>query len=106
MVRWDVSANARHHQVRSLRPVARPASRTEVLMKRKVMVVVAVLLGLTAARGGVQAQTPAGPTVDQIIEKHIAAVGGRAAMEKITSRVSKGSVEIPDMGMSGSINIS
>jgi len=75
-------------------------------MKRNVMVVVAVLFGLTAARAAVQAQTPAQPTVDQIIEKHIAALGGRAAMEKITSRVSKGTVEIADAGMSGTITVS
>jgi hypothetical protein len=75
-------------------------------MKRNVMVVVAVLLGLSAARGVVQAQTPAPPTVDQIIEKYVTAVGGRAAMEKITSRVSKGTVEIADMGMSGTIVVS
>src|SRR5580765_6625482 len=75
-------------------------------MKRSVIVMVAVLLGLTATRGAAWSQAPTAPTVDQILEKYITAVGGRAAMEKVTSRVSKGTVEIPDAGMSGSITIS
>lgn len=35
------------------------------------------------------------PTVDQIIDKYLQAVGGREAFSKITSRVRKGEVEIP-----------
>jgi zinc protease len=42
------------------------------------------------------------PTVDQIIEKSINAAGGRAAIEKITSRVMKGTLEIAAMGLKGS----
>jgi hypothetical protein len=45
--------------------------------------------------------TDALPTVDQIIEKHVQALGGKAAIEKLTSRVIKGTIEIPAMGMSG-----
>ncbi len=50
----------------------------------------------------VQAQTP---TIDQVLDKAITALGGRAAMEKITSRTGKGTIEIPDAGMSGSIQV-
>src|ERR1044072_9739501 len=42
------------------------------------------------------------PTVDKIIEKSINATGGRAAMEKITSRVTKGTIEVAAMGLKGS----
>ena len=42
------------------------------------------------------------PTVDQIIEKSINATGGKAAIEKITSRVTKGTIEISAMGLKGS----
>lgn len=45
------------------------------------------------------------PTIDQILDKAVTALGGRAAMEKITSRTGKGTIEIPDAGMSGSIQV-
>ncbi len=44
-------------------------------------------------------------SVDELIEKHVAAVGGRAALEKVTSTVMTGSFELPAMGASGSITI-
>jgi hypothetical protein len=50
-------------------------------------------------------QTAAQPTIDQLLDKAITALGGRAAMEKVTSRTGKGTVEIPDAGMSGSIMV-
>jgi hypothetical protein len=75
-------------------------------MKRIVAVVV-VLVGLVAVRGFAQSQPPAAlPSVDQILEKYVTAIGGRAAIEKHTSRVSKGTIEIPDAGMTGSVEIS
>ena len=42
------------------------------------------------------------PSVDQILDKNIKAMGGKAAIEKITSRVMKGTLEIPAMGMTTS----
>lgn len=41
------------------------------------------------------------PTADQIIEKYVQAVGGKAAIEKINSRVVKGTIDIPAMGANG-----
>src|SRR5712692_191780 len=49
--------------------------------------------------------TPAPPSVDQVLDKYVQAVGGKAAIEKLTSRVSKGTLEAPDQGVSGSIEI-
>ena len=46
--------------------------------------------------------TEALPTVDQIVEKHVQATGGKAAIEKLTSRVMKGTIDIPAMGIKGS----
>jgi len=43
------------------------------------------------------------PSVDQIIEKYIEGMGGRAALEKITTGQMTGAFEIPAMGASGSI---
>jgi hypothetical protein len=43
-----------------------------------------------------QAQTP---TADDIIEKHLAAMGGRAALSKLESRASTGSIVVSAQGM-------
>ncbi|MGQ9918847.1 MAG: hypothetical protein ACUVS7_15670 [Bryobacteraceae bacterium] len=43
--------------------------------------------------------------LDELIEKHIAAVGGREALGKVTSTVMTGSFELPAMGASGTITI-
>jgi hypothetical protein len=74
-------------------------------MKRAVTLLIAAAIGLTAVRLSAQAQS-ALPTADQVLEKYITAVGGREAMEKVTSRVSTGTVEIPEMGATGTITIS
>lgn len=43
------------------------------------------------------------PNIDQIIAKYVDALGGKAALEKITSRTQKGTFEIPAMGAGGSM---
>lgn len=45
------------------------------------------------------------PTVDQIIDRYIAAIGGKAAIEKITSRASLGRIDVPSMNLSGTVLI-
>ncbi|MEK6299293.1 MAG: hypothetical protein AABO41_01105 [Acidobacteriota bacterium] len=45
------------------------------------------------------------PTVDQILDKYVQALGGKAAMEKITSTASKGTFEIAALGLSGSAEV-
>ena len=45
------------------------------------------------------------PTLDQILDKFVESSGGKAAMEKITSRYVKGSFDIPSMGASGTVEI-
>lgn len=71
-------------------------------MKRYVFVLVLVV-GL-AALGLAQ---PAGdlPTVDQILAKSVQADGGKAATEKLTSRVLKGTIEVPTFNASGNIEM-
>jgi len=49
--------------------------------------------------------TAADPTVDQILDKYVQAIGGRQAVEKITSRVTKGTFEVTTMGMKGDLEI-
>lgn len=38
------------------------------------------------------------PTVDQVLDKYVQAIGGKAAIEKQTSRVAKGTFELPAFG--------
>ena len=49
--------------------------------------------------------TAAEPTVDQILDKYVQAIGGRQAVEKITSRVTKGTFEVSSMGLKGEIEL-
>jgi len=42
---------------------------------------------------GAEAEKPAGPTPVQLFDKYLQAVGGSAAVDKITSRVEKGTIE-------------
>ncbi len=45
------------------------------------------------------------PTVDQILDKFVKAVGGKEAAGKITSQVLKGSLDIPNFGATGAMEI-
>lgn len=44
-------------------------------------------------------------TADQILDNYIQASGGRAAWEKVTSRISKGTVDLPAMNVSGTVEV-
>ena len=73
--------------------------------------VIAAILSLMLAGIPAMAQAPQSleakaaslPSVDQLLDKYIQALGGKAAIEKLTSRVSKGTFEAPDQGVSGSV---
>jgi hypothetical protein len=45
------------------------------------------------------------PTVDQIVDHYIQATGGSAAWQKVISRVSKGTIEVPSMNLSGTVEL-
>lgn len=47
------------------------------------------------------AKAAAPPAVDDIIDKHVKAVGGKEAIEKITSRSMKGSFDVEAFGVTG-----
>jgi hypothetical protein len=51
-----------------------------------------------------KAATPA-PTAsaDQILNRYVEAIGGRAAWKKLTSRVSTGTIDVPDMHIAGTV---
>jgi hypothetical protein len=73
----------------------------EAAMKR-------VLVSMTAAVALLGASSVQAQTADEIVEKHLAAVGGRAALSKLTSQVATGTVAISAQGadIGGSIEIS
>ena len=43
------------------------------------------------------------PTVDEVLDKYVQAIGGKDALDKTTTRVMKGSIELPATGDAGSI---
>ena len=45
------------------------------------------------------------PTADQILDTYVKAIGGREAWKKLTSRVTIGTIEVPAMGLSGTIEM-
>jgi len=51
------------------------------------------------------AAAPAAPSVDQILDKYAEATGGRAAWQKVTSRVSKGTIEVEGMNIAGAVEM-
>jgi outer membrane lipoprotein-sorting protein len=70
-------------------------------MKRALTIIVVSLIFSAIAA----AQTPApdakpNVTVDQVLDKYVEAIGGKAALEKLTTRVAKGTFEITAQGVS------
>jgi outer membrane lipoprotein-sorting protein len=61
-------------------------------------------LGAVAALAAAAAAAQA-PTADQILDTYVAAIGGRAAIEKITSATAKGTIEIEGLGISGTVQV-
>ena len=45
------------------------------------------------------------PSVEQVLDKYVQAIGGQAAHEKVTTRMMKGSVEIPDDNVTGTAQV-
>jgi zinc protease len=78
-------------------------------MKRTLTILMMCSLIAVAAfaQGGPQKAADSGamPSTDQILDKYVQALGGKAAMEKITSSASKGTFEIAAFGATGSAEI-
>ncbi|MGA8142550.1 MAG: DUF620 domain-containing protein [Candidatus Acidiferrales bacterium] len=51
------------------------------------------------------ASAAATPTADQILDRYVKAIGGREAWKKLTSRFSKGTIDVPAMNVSGTIEM-
>ena len=89
------------------------AATTEIESERQLGDALAALVAVqaraqTAGQAQAQAvvQAPA-PTADEVVEKHLAAIGGRAALAKLESRIATGTITISMQGMqfSGPVEI-
>jgi len=83
-------------------------------MKRLLALACACLSIGAVARGQTPAAKPAKqappaaaatPTIDQILSKYLEAEGGRAAWQKLTSRETTGTIDVPSMNLSGTVEI-
>ena len=68
-------------------------------MKRKkilssIAIFTAILCGLTLVAWRVKAKQAADPSVDDILARYVSALGGRAAISKHTTKISKGTLEV------------
>lgn len=68
-------------------------------MKRKtilssVAILAVILCGLTVMAWRAKANLAADPSVDDILARYVAALGGRAAISKHTTKISKGTLEV------------
>lgn len=57
----------------------------------------------TPQKTATKAAAPATPNADQILNRYVEAIGGRAAWKKLTSRVATGTIIVPDMQISGTV---
>lgn len=84
-------------------------------MRKAAIIVLGLLLSINAVAQGsrhsskaatrrVKQAAPDKRSVDEILEKYVQAIGGRAALQKITSRVSKGTFELSSLaGVKGTL---
>ena len=52
-----------------------------------------------------QAPAASTPSAEQILDKYLAASGGRVAWQKLNTRVSKGTVDVPAMNVAGTVEM-
>src|SRR5260370_16030263 len=57
----------------------------------------------TPKKPATKTAAPATPSADQILNRYIEAIGGRAAWKKLTSRVATGMIDVPEMQISGTV---
>lgn len=71
-------------------------------MKSIVLAALSLLSPIAAASQEAPAKSP---TVRELIQRHLEALGGEAALEKLTSRVTRGTATVVDRGTVGSTTI-
>jgi hypothetical protein len=76
---------------------------TRVAMMKPALAVLIAAFGLPF--GMALAADPKSPTAEQILDRYIEATGGRAALERLKSRVMKGTIEMAMLGISGEFEV-
>src|SRR3984893_3114711 len=109
----NVRSSGRTHDCRSPNCCANRFLRRKALkMKTNWTKIYAVIAASTALSFAAFAQAPdngaqkpaaATPTADQILDRYVTAIGGEAAWHKLNSRIAKGTIEIPAMSLSGTV---
>lgn len=82
--------------------IVRSLTKRSLLMVGPLLAWSSMMFAQTAVR---PAAASANPSVDQILDKYVDAVGGRAAWKKLTSRQSSGTIEVPAMNLSGTFQV-
>lgn len=78
------------------------------MLKRFIWMLVLTSLTITtilAQNGATPAAKSATPTVDELLDKYVKAMGGKEAIEKLSSRAGKGTMELEGMGLSGPVEM-
>ncbi len=75
-------------------------------MKRYAALLALALLVTAFAPGAAVPQSSESlPTADQVLDRYVTALGGKAALQKLNSRVAKGTIELPDQLATGTVLI-
>ncbi len=59
----------------------------------------------SSAKAAPSTATAALPSADEILDHYLKASGGREAWKKLTTRISKGTIDVPAMNMSGTLEV-
>jgi carboxyl-terminal processing protease len=112
-LKLEIARNATIVNVIDSVPPSPPPDSSESVLKTQRM-------GAAVARGAAGAKTSPSvaadakapektattlPTIDEIFEKYVTARGGKAALEKVSSRVTRGKAEISSMNLTGTTEL-
>src|ERR1700719_7360 len=91
---------------------SRKLSRNRLILKlarKRAYVITSVMLVLSstslAQTAPNRAASASTPTLDQVLDKYVDALGGREAWKKLVSRQSTGTIEVPAMKLSGTFQV-
>lgn len=91
----------------SMKPSYSPGVGGVILARAVAVAVMVAAFSVSISAGAAEpvASTGASPTAQAILERYINAAGGRAALEKVRTRVTKGTMEMTALGLSGAMEL-